>query len=154
MKNPTKVLMLKNRWGSLNGRESIQLNAGKFYTLDEGFARALATSGSCVMRVTRKRTRGWKMPENTVYVGRGSRFGNDFVVGEDGAREEVIQKFAKQMLPYTHQSGSLEDFYVSEANLNDIETLKGKNLACWCKADKACHADLLLEWANLPISKR
>lgn len=33
------------------------------------------------VRIQRKRTRGWKMPPNTVYVGRGSIWGNPFVVG-------------------------------------------------------------------------
>lgn len=29
-------------------------------------------------RIQRKRTRGWRMPEGAVYVGRGSKFGNPF----------------------------------------------------------------------------
>ncbi|XAZ30649.1 DUF4326 domain-containing protein [Paenarthrobacter ureafaciens] len=33
-------------------------------------------------RVQRKRTKGWRMPENTVYVGRGSRWGSPYKVGE------------------------------------------------------------------------
>jgi hypothetical protein len=31
-------------------------------------------------RIQRKRTKGWKMPPNTVYVGRGSQWGNPFKV--------------------------------------------------------------------------
>ena len=31
-------------------------------------------------RIQRKRVKGWKMPPNTVYVGRGSKFGNPFRV--------------------------------------------------------------------------
>jgi Domain of unknown function (DUF4326) len=26
--------------------------------------------------------------------------------------------------------------------------LRGKNLACWCRLDRPCHADVLLELAN------
>lgn len=33
-----------------------------------------------IMRIQRKRTKGWKMPPNTVYVGRGSKWGNPFRV--------------------------------------------------------------------------
>jgi hypothetical protein len=33
-------------------------------------------------RIQRKRTRGWRMPENAVYVGRGSKWGNPFRVGD------------------------------------------------------------------------
>lgn len=29
-----------------------------------------------------------------------------------------------------------------------IEELRGKNLACWCRPDQPCHADVLLELAN------
>jgi hypothetical protein len=31
-------------------------------------------------RIQRKRVKGWKMPPNTVYVGRGSKWGNPFRV--------------------------------------------------------------------------
>jgi hypothetical protein len=30
----------------------------------------------------------------------------------------------------------------------NIHTLKGKNLACWCKPGEPCHAELLLKLAN------
>lgn len=30
----------------------------------------------------------------------------------------------------------------------EIERLKGKNLACWCRLDQDCHADVLLDLAN------
>ena len=33
---------------------------------------------SAPKRIQRKRTRGWRMPEGAVYVGRGSRWGNPF----------------------------------------------------------------------------
>ncbi len=37
------------------------------------------------VRIQRKRSRGWKMPENTVYVGRPTKWGNGFsVTGEKG----------------------------------------------------------------------
>jgi hypothetical protein len=29
-----------------------------------------------------------------------------------------------------------------------IKELRGKNLACWCRLDQSCHADVLLELAN------
>lgn len=30
-----------------------------------------------------------------------------------------------------------------------VESLRGKNLACFCMLDEPCHADVLLELANL-----
>lgn len=90
------------------------------------------------------------MPPNTVYVGRGSRWGNPFVVGKDGTAEVCVQKYAAQLLPYRHHgpNSTLEHLFISVAILADIQTLRGKNLACWCDEGATCHADLLLEWAN------
>lgn len=107
------------------------------------------------------------MPENTVYVGRPSRWGNPFPTHEPvrdghgdiipGRREEVrtpemaVKLYAKMMLPYRHHgaNSTLDKFYESEANLEEIKReLRGKNLCCWCRLDQACHADFLLEMAN------
>lgn len=96
-------------------------------------------SGQVIMpiRVQRKRTKGWKMPPNTVYVGRGSEFGNPFKVGIDGTAEECIRKYIKEMMPYTHRepNNGLDKFLISEAFLRSVERLRGKNLACWCPVD-------------------
>ena len=34
------------------------------------------------VRIQRKRAHGWKMPANTVYVGRPTKFGNPWATGE------------------------------------------------------------------------
>lgn len=79
----------------------------------------------------RKLTRDYG--EDDVYVGRPSKWGNPFIIGRDGSREEVLESFRQ----------SLDD-----SKKEDIrKELKGKNLICWC-APKACHADVLLEIAN------
>lgn len=102
------------------------------------------------IRIQRKRVKGWKMPPNTVYVGRPSRWGNPFVVGKHGTAKECVEKYIKMLFPYTHHEGSMEKFLVSETNMVDVAaSLKGKNLACWCALDQPCHADVLLEIANL-----
>lgn len=31
----------------------------------------------------------------------------------------------------------------------DLTALRGKDLACWCPLDQPCHADVLLELANV-----
>lgn len=102
-------------------------------------------------RIQRKRTKGWKMPENTVYVGRGTRWGNPFVVGKDGTVAQCIGKYYSYLLPYRHhgENSGLDKFYESNAVLEELEaTLRGKNLACWCALDSPCHADWLLQLAN------
>ena len=43
-------------------------------------------------RIQRKRTKGWRMPEGAVYVGRGSKWGNPFVLNDRSglAREPAV----------------------------------------------------------------
>lgn len=87
-------------------------------------------------RVQRKRSRGWKMPANTVYVGRPSRWANPYRVGTcliPDAQAAVAAFIAN--LPIGRMRG--------------IEELRGKNLACWCPIGQPCHADVLLALANL-----
>ncbi len=88
-------------------------------------------------RIQRKRTRGWKMPENARYVGRPTRFGNNFTVEEYG-RHLAIFNFRQHM----------RNMYL--INPSFFDELRGKDLACWCPLDQPCHADVLLEIANQP----
>ena len=86
-------------------------------------------------RIQRKRTKGWKMPPNTVYVGRPTTWGNPFTVKEWG-REIAINNFRVM----------LEENLLAIARVQ--AQLRGKDLACWCPLDQPCHADILLEIAN------
>ena len=94
-------------------------------------------------RIQRKRTRGWRMPDNTVYVGRGTQWGNPYVIGDHGNAAKCVESFAKDI----GFINSRLDF-----DYDDIEQLRGKNLACWCPLDRPCHADVLLELANQEAS--
>ena len=90
-------------------------------------------------RIQRKRTKGWKMPENCVYVGRPSKWGNPLIVGVHGTAAECVHLFAMDI---GFQNSRL-DF-----EFDEIKQLRGKNLACWCPIGADCHADVLLEIAN------
>jgi len=70
-----------------------------------------------------------------VYIGRGSKWGNPYVIGKDGTREDVIQKYEA----YLNTRQDLLDAIVPE--------LQGKVLGCYC-APQACHGDLLAEYAD------
>ena len=100
-------------------------------------------------RIQRKRTKGWKMPEGAVYVGRPTKWGNPFAIGPDGSRENCVGSYKRLM------EARASDFnragrkhgpagYPHEA----VQELRGKDLACWCRLDQPCHADVLLEIAN------
>jgi len=74
-----------------------------------------------------------------VYIGRGSLWGNPFVVGKDGSRDEVIFKF----INFYKKSRTIR----AKNMRKNIKDLKGKNLGCFCAPAK-CHGDFLLKKAN------
>lgn len=74
-----------------------------------------------------------KREQYDVYIGRPSKWGNPFVIGKDGTREEVVAKY--------------EAYIKTTELMNDLHELKGKTLGCWC-SPKCCHGDVLLRLAN------
>jgi hypothetical protein len=75
-----------------------------------------------------------------IYIGRPSIWGNPFEIGKDGNREEVIEKYKK--------------WIINQPNLLDqIHTLEGKTLGCWCNP-KPCHGDVLVDLLNDLLKRR
>lgn len=85
-------------------------------------------------RIQRKRTKGWKMPPNTVSVTRPGPWGN-----YAGSTRKAFEEDLARM------SNADRAFYFDK-----LKELRGKNLACWCQPGTPCHADVLLELANAP----
>lgn len=118
----------------------------------------MTTTGCNPKRIQLQRTKGWRIPDNTVKVDRSTRWGNPWRIGErpsirmmrkwdwnfspDGLKhvcktaQEAVEKFGLCL--------SLDDCMIEVVELE----LNGKNLACWCPLDQPCHADVLLEVAN------
>ena len=103
-------------------------------------------------RIQRRRAKGWTMPDNTVYVGRGSPWGNPFVVGRDGTRARCVELYELMLAGYyclTLTPSVKAQMAVTDHVVANLAELRGKNLACWCRDDgKPCHADVLLKIAN------
>lgn len=76
-----------------------------------------------------------------VYIGRGSKWGNPFVMqnNSDQERNRVIDLYHN----YLFESGLI----------NDISELRGKTLGCYCKP-KRCHGDILAYYADNKIIDR
>ena len=74
-------------------------------------------------------------PKGAVYIGRGTPWGNPFVIGKDGDRDDVCDKY-EQMVENDPQ---LKEKIKSE--------LAGKDLICFCSPAR-CHGDYLLKIAN------
>ena len=97
-------------------------------------------------QVLNKRTaRAWKPGDRPrVYIGRGSIYGNPYVIGQDGTRDEVCDKYEAQM----------QDLFAREPDLLTEwrQDLKDKDLVCYCKPAR-CHGDFLLRLVNEPATE-
>jgi len=69
-----------------------------------------------------------------VYIGRPSKWGNPYVIGPDGTRDEVIQKYEQHIR-------------TSPILMRALPGLSGKTLGCWCPP-KPCHGDVLIKILN------
>jgi hypothetical protein len=128
-------------------------------------------------RIQRKRTKGWRMPEGTIYVGRRSLWGNPWSLHDIravypdvplvGRAAAAVRLYREEL---THW-GLLSDCFTAEATWRRVAeaitasgaqnmaeyaaiALRGHDLACWCPLDQPCHADVLLELANAPAPAR
>jgi len=101
-------------------------------------------------RIQRKRTKGWKMPENTVYVGRPTKWGNPFKVGDVHRFERVYTGgYAEVTIAdRAHAVWLYKRYLTIGEKMAAPFSLAGKDLACWCPLDQPCHADVLLKIAN------
>lgn len=109
-------------------------------------------------RIQRRRTKGWRIPEGAVYVGRPTVWGNPW---SRRNRSEAVALYRDWLA----DAGShLDDDFDEGCVTCRLPELRGLDLACWCKlcpvhadglalgvtcADCApCHATVLLEMAN------
>lgn len=104
-------------------------------------------------RLQRRRTPGYNMQAESltlnglecVSVTRPGKWGNPHKVGAligpfaDGPR------VTPQIAVERYRGWIVEQIVTGKLN---IESLRGKNLACFCKLGEPCHADVLLEFAN------
>jgi len=83
------------------------------------------------------------MPENTVYVGRPTKWGNPFKVGDKNEKGIVLKTVSMVVEEYRRLIESDTKFALEAQS-----ELRGRNLACWCRIGETCHADVLLKIAN------
>lgn len=67
-------------------------------------------------------------PLGSVYIGRPSKWGNPFVIGRDGDRDEVVRLY--------------HEWAIDRFEREELEELRGRDLVCWC-APLLCHGDVL-----------
>lgn len=101
--------------------------------------------GVYIMAVLNKHKSG--IPTGAVYIGRGSKWGNPFVMKSESMRDEVCDKYKE----YLWQQ--IKDGKVS---LSDLAALNNKDLVCFC-APKRCHGNVLesaAKWAVIKLSEK
>lgn len=126
-------------------------------------------------RVQLRRTLGWRLPAGAITVARPTRWGNPFRVASQGAAwpgdmfsagAGFYQRGAATALPagpYRLTAEQAVDLYrrdlLAALEGDDdrahelrqaLSGLRGHDLACWCRLDQPCHADVLLALANQP----
>ena len=108
------------------------------------------------IRITRRRTPGWRTPlctcgcgQPAIYVGRPTKWGNPFSAMECGERypsltAEQVAGFIVNQFRYDLR-GTFPDY----PSANEIRAeLAGHDLMCWCAKRSPCHGDVLLELAS------
>lgn len=103
--------------------------------------------------IKRRRTKGWTMPANTVYVGRAGKWGNPFFTAKSYRAWLAEGTYDLPDLLYPNMAFALEA--KRDRILRDLPELTGLNLADWCidwdgqgEPPGVCHAEVLLELAN------
>jgi hypothetical protein len=91
-----------------------------------------------------KHNPNWKQ-EGIIYIGRGSMFGNPYKIGEDGDRNDVIEKYIKH-------------FHTKLWNHPKFETaimgLTGLTLGCYCRPKAGfqgkvlCHGQIIAAYLD------
>jgi hypothetical protein len=121
---------------------------------------------SAPRRIQRRRVRGWSLAgaadpfRGGVIVSRPSRYGNPCKVGlmQEMGYEDPHAAAAANFR--TWLGGNRFDAPTDEADrrreriLDGLPALRGKDLACTCRLDQACHADWLLDRANMPAAEQ
>jgi len=122
-------------------------------------------------RIQRKRTRGWKIPENTKYVGRPTKWGNPFKLSVDGwilyHKSDKLIGSAWCIWSQTGGFGITDILELYELWLDgklqrkhpylptppSIEELRGKDLSCFCSLSSPCHVDIILKKLKMKLQQ-
>lgn len=69
-----------------------------------------------------------------VRIDRRTKWGNPFIIGKHGSRDDVITQYETWVKTQPHLLAALHE-------------LRGKRLGCWC-APLACHGEVLVRLAT------
>ncbi len=92
------------------------------------------TPESTPRRIQRKRVKGWRMPNGAVYVGRPTKWGNPFRLGQPNVDDcMVCATPVEAVAKYRSEIETFAGGFVGVSVETIIRELRGKDLACWCQ---------------------
>lgn len=118
------------------------------------------------IRIQRRRSKGWRMPEWAIYVGSPTKWGNPFWHAQRFCGVETALRLYAGAASGVFDPSKFKDmpdgpFHIAARDFEEFtktfrdgfayevkRELRGKDLACWCSLSNACHADILLKIAN------
>jgi len=84
-----------------------------------------------------------------VLIDRTTPYGNPFIIGKDGTREEVCEKYEDWLIQWLRYGKEIViRGYSNKWVCQHLDNLRGNILGCWCKP-KQCHGDILAKLADL-----
>lgn len=105
---------------------------------------------SAPQRLQLSRRKGARLPAGTVNVARPTKWGNPLRAGmwRDYTADDAVRDYRK----WIARDLTVRSFDITFGEPPSLDTirakLRGRDLACWCKPDMPCHADVLVELAN------
>jgi hypothetical protein len=114
-------------------------------------------------RKQRRRTKGWRAPSGSTYVGRGSKWGNPYAVQPNGQAHTVTDTGTTGVIYSSTSATDARRVAVAwyrawldgqpELRAAVRQQLAGRDLLCWCPLPAEgepdyCHAVVLLDLAN------
>jgi Domain of unknown function (DUF4326) len=82
-----------------------------------------------------------RMQPGDIRIDRRTEFGNEFIIGRDGSRDEVIAKFEKAERARQAAPGA-----AGEARRRKVRAMHGRRLFCWCDPEP-CHGHVYAQLA-------
>ncbi len=114
------------------------------------------------LRIQRRRTKGYRLPPDAIYVGRPTIWGNPFWHAAKFHGIELSLALYRNAAQGIWDPSVVKDIPMSyydehhrwlmRIGNHPLEVIRselcGKDLACWCGLHEPCHADILMEIAN------
>ena len=109
--------------------------------------------------------------ENSIYIGRYNKaynlspspLANPFIIGKDGNRDEVVEKYRQWLwVNVKRKLDNSSDAKQDNSVFTELKRLQLKarkiqvtdstngylTLMCWCKENKKCHGDIIISCLN------